>query len=68
MVLQKGSRYILRFVNKGFELVYDTIVDDDDGLLITFKDKHGKELQYNRSILITAEKIEDKKEEKQDVS
>jgi len=58
MTLKVGSKYILRFEINGKELIYTATIQDDDGVLITFIDKFGKEFSYNKSILITAEEVE----------
>jgi len=57
MVLKKEGRYILRFVIKGYELVYQATIIADDGQIIEFVDKHNKKWAYNRSKLLTAEEI-----------
>ncbi len=56
-MLKVGSKYILRFNIKGYELVYTAVIKEDDGTLITFEDKFGKEFSYNRSVLIQAEEV-----------
>ncbi|MFA6073959.1 MAG: hypothetical protein WC758_07630 [Candidatus Woesearchaeota archaeon] len=58
MTLKIGSKYILRFKINEKDLVYVAIIKDDDGTLITFEDKYGKEFSYNKSILITAEEVD----------
>lgn len=55
MTLKIGSKYTLRFEINNKELVFTGIIKDDDGTIITFEDKYGKELSYNRCKLISAE-------------
>ncbi len=57
MILSKDKIYILRFKIKEYELVYKTKIINDDGIHITFKDKHNIEMSYNHSLLLTAEEV-----------
>ena len=57
MVLKPGAKFILRFNIKGHELVYNTVIINDDGQHITFKDKFDKILEYSREFLLTAEEV-----------
>jgi hypothetical protein len=57
MTLTVGSKYILRFIISGRELVFTATLLEEDNILIKFKDKYDKVLSYNKSNLISAEEV-----------
>ena len=58
-MLKIGAKYLLRFeINERF-LIYTATVLEDDGVVIKFRDREGKEFYYNKSKLISAEGLED---------
>lgn len=57
MTLKTGSKYILRFKINEKDLVYTALIIDDDGEIISFKDRNDKAFEYSRKLLLTAEEI-----------
>lgn len=52
-----GNSYRIVFDVKGKALTFQCIIEEDDENFITFIDKYGKKLTYNKNIIISVEEI-----------
>jgi len=52
-----GTQYIIRIGVDGRTLVYSCTLLEEEDNLITFRDKFGKVLSYNKANIISAEEV-----------
>ncbi len=57
MEFLKNHFYKICFDIGGKIITFTCEIIDDDGSFITFKDKFGKELSYNKSTIISSEEL-----------
>jgi hypothetical protein len=57
MELIKGNSYIIQFNVNGVTLTYHCVITSIEDSFITFRDKFGKILTYNKNNIISVEVV-----------